>query len=90
MTDQIRVTVVATGIGRPVAKVMPQPTPMNVVQGGRRARPAAGFGHNYADLETPPHLRNRTQRAVGAEEFRSDLGDDAMLDIPAFLRRQAD
>ena len=90
MTDQIRVTVVATGIGRPVAKAMPQPTTMNVVQGGRRARPAAGFGHNYADLETPPHLRNRTQRAVGAEEFRSDLGDDAMLDIPAFLRRQAD
>ena len=90
MTDQIRVTVVATGIGRPVAKAMPQPTPMNVVQGGRRARPAAAFGHNYADLETPPHLRNRTQRAVGAEEFRSDIGDESMLDIPAFLRRQAD
>ena len=34
MTDQVRVTVVATGIGRAVAKAVPQPT---IVQGGGRA-----------------------------------------------------
>jgi cell division protein FtsZ len=87
MTDQIRVTVVATGIGRPGAKVNPQPTKVDVIEGGRARRRPGPFGFNYADLETPANLR-RTQRAVGAEEFRGD--DDSYLDIPAFLRRQAD
>src|SRR5512137_1614018 len=48
MTDQIRVTVVATGIGRAQPKAMPQPA-VNVVQGGRRDRRAGPFAQNYAD-----------------------------------------
>ena len=86
MTDQIRVTVVATGIGRPMAvRALPpgaQPT-VQVVAGTRANRRPL---ENYADLETPAALRRRA-RAVG-DDVRSD--DDSYLDIPAFLRRQAD
>jgi len=86
MTDQIRVTVVATGIGRPMAaRGMPpgaQPT-VQVVAGGRAARRPL---ENYADLEIPTHMRRR--RAVG-DDVRMD-SDESYLDIPAFLRRQAD
>jgi cell division protein FtsZ len=87
MTDQIRVTVVATGIGRPAAvRGMPpgvQPK-VEVVAGGRAARRSVD---NYADLDTPAYRRRA--RAVG-EDFRADPGDESYLDIPAFLRRQAD
>jgi cell division protein FtsZ len=87
MTDQIRVTVVATGIGRPMAaRGLPpgaQPT-IQVVATNRAARRPLD---NYADLETPATLRRRA-RAVG-DDVRVD-GDDSYLDIPAFLRRQAD
>ena len=86
MTDQIRVTVVATGIGRPMAaRGLPpgtQPT-VQVVGGGRAARRPL---ENYADLEIPTHMRRR--RAVG-DDVRMD-SDESYLDIPAFLRRQAD
>jgi cell division protein FtsZ len=88
MTDQIRVTVVATGIGRPGAKVMPQPTKVDVIDGGRARRRPGPFGNSYADLEVPAAAR-RTARAVG-EDFRADTSDESYLDIPAFLRRQAD
>ena len=87
MTDQIRVTVVATGIGRPMAvRGLPpgaQPT-VQVVAGGRAARRPL---ESYAELETPAALRRRA-RAVG-DDVRADA-DDSYLDIPAFLRRQAD
>jgi cell division protein FtsZ len=84
MTDQIRVTVVATGIGRPAAvRGLPQGVlpKVEVVAGGRGRRPL----DNYADLETPAFRR---RRAVG-DDVRVD-SDDSYLDIPAFLRRQAD
>jgi len=86
MTDQIRVTVVATGIGRPAsARPMPQGSQprVEVVAGGRAARRPLD---NFGDLETPA-VRRRA-RAVG-DDVRPDA-DDSYLDIPAFLRRQAD
>jgi len=86
MTDQIRVTVVATGIGRPAAaRGMPpgvQPK-VELVAGGRSGRrPAESLG----DLNLPAVERRR--RAVG-DDVRADA-DESYLDIPAFLRRQAD
>ena len=88
MTDQIRVTVVATGIGRPSAvRGMPAhtlPPKVEVVQSRARRRPL----DNYADYD-PPSFRRR-QRAVGEDVRAEAAGDDAYLDIPAFLRRQAD
>ena len=91
MTDQIRVTVVATGIGRPAAvRGLPQglQPKVEVVAGGRaQRRPVSGMD-GYADYEAPAAQRRR-QRVVG-EDFRSDGTGESLLDIPAFLRRQAD
>jgi cell division protein FtsZ len=101
LTDVVRVTVVATGLGRPAAAVsrptghaLPgmmgremgreahaQAPPMRVVS---RAKPA--MNPNYADLDKPTYQR---QRAVG-DGLRPDADSEDLLDIPAFLRRQAD
>jgi cell division protein FtsZ len=86
MASQIRVTVVATGLGRPVAKAssplaVAAPPAMRVV---RRAAPPAST--DYAMLDKPTVQR---QRAVG-DGLRVDTEEEELLDIPAFLRRQAD
>jgi len=88
MTDTIRVTVVATGIGRPSSvRAMPQQAhhqpKVEVVPGRQTRRPL----DNYADYDTPSFRRR--PRAVG-EDVRGDANDESYLDIPAFLRRQAD
>ncbi len=78
MSDRIRVTVVATGIGLPVGQRQ-QPN-MRVV------RKKSGEV-NYQDLEKP--TVQRQQRAVG-DNIVPAMPDEQLLDIPAFLRRQAD
>jgi cell division protein FtsZ len=96
LTNQVRVTVVATGLGRPAAAVR-QPgsrehpgardaiaarePPMRVV---RRAQPLSSS--DYAALDKPTVQR---QRAVG-DGLRPEQDPEDLLDIPAFLRRQAD
>src|SRR5262245_17536845 len=90
MREEIRVTVVATGIGRPVAQQVQQPTDarkMTAIPGGRGGRVPT-----LDDLHVPTYIRNQRdgqapRRAVG-DGLSGD--DTAMLDIPAFLRRQAD
>ena len=81
MAQEIRVTVVATGLGKPAAVLSGGEQHMKVVT--RRPKPRET---NYAELEKPAVQR---RRAVGdglsAHESLEDL-----LDIPAFLRRQAD
>jgi cell division protein FtsZ len=97
LTDVVRVTVVATGLGRPAAAARVPAThatpsmmgreghvqapPMRVVN---RVRPATN--PNYADLDKPTYQR---QRAVG-DGLRAEADSEDLLDIPAFLRRQAD
>jgi cell division protein FtsZ len=102
LSDEMRVTVVATGLGRPevavtgrtpygrdvptLQKVVPAQAPqaaeppMRVVP--RRPLTAA----DYAALDKPAVQR---QRAVG-DGLRADADVEDVLDIPAFLRRQAD
>jgi cell division protein FtsZ len=92
LTNQVRVTVVATGLGRPVAAARaPQPVaarelshrgepPMRVV----RRQPLSSS--DYAALDKPTVQR---QRAVG-DGLRPEPEGEDLLDIPAFLRRQAD
>jgi cell division protein FtsZ len=88
MTDQIRVTVVATGIGRAVVKAVPQPTLVQGTGGRSERRRAPVVPGDYAAYDTPPRLRDRA-RAVG-DGLALDHGDESFIDIPAFLRRQAD
>jgi cell division protein FtsZ len=80
MEDKLRVTMVATGLGNPVARQ--QSKPMQVIRTGTYDMPVAASGEE----EMPNVMRGRSQRTVKAWE---DSGVDS-LDIPAFLRKQAD
>jgi cell division protein FtsZ len=89
MANQIRVTVVATGLGKPVARAAPQPlsamvAPSPTMRVVRQKSPMAPT--DYAILDKPTVQR---QRAVG-DGLRSEVDSEDLLDIPAFLRRQAD
>jgi cell division protein FtsZ len=80
MEDSLRVTMVATGLGNPVARS--QPKPMQVIRTGTYDMPVATEGGE----DMPNVMRGRSQRTVKAWE---ESGVDS-LDIPAFLRKQAD
>ena len=77
MTNNIRVTVVATGLGKPAGL---QQAAMRVVRSE-----TDGKEPNYAVLDKPTVQR----RAVGDDVAESPETLN-MLDIPAFLRRQVD
>jgi cell division protein FtsZ len=79
MTDQIRVTVVATGLGQAAAKAE---GPMRIVRRSAE-KPSEP---NYQSFDKPTVHR---KRAVGDGLEGAGLQED-LLDIPAFLRRQAD
>jgi cell division protein FtsZ len=105
LSNQVRVTVVATGLGRPATAARPHPLGVS-----RQSEAAAGRGEppareremreppmrvvrrsplsssDYAQLDKPTVQR---QRAVG-DGLRQDVQPEDLLDIPAFLRRQAD
>ncbi|KAA0874187.1 cell division protein FtsZ [Nitrincola tapanii] len=97
MTDEIKVTVVATGL----AKAQEQ---KQVVNSDTRMRSAVGVsarGSDYSQLDLPAVVRHRREERSSArtqpeqpvlQEPMKRTGTDDMdfLDIPAFLRRQAD
>jgi len=94
MGDALRVTVVATGLGRAASKK--QSTPFTVVRTGTDNAPlmvnatkeGAASGSDYSHLDTPAVWRSRESaqsRVSALEESGSDR-----YDIPAFLRKQAD
>ncbi len=87
MSNNIRVTVVATGLGQPLAKqAVP---PMHVVEPTQvQAQPRAEIATpNYKDFERPTMAR---QQPASEPAAPTQPGEFDLLDIPAFLRRQAD
>lgn len=87
MSDELRVTVVATGLG--AAEQMKAAQPTKVVDNTR----LSDGNPNYAVLDKPTVIRaNAAKAAASASPRPSDARDRDMeyLDIPAFLRRQAD
>ncbi|MFN3595044.1 MAG: cell division protein FtsZ [Thiobacillaceae bacterium] len=91
--DAIRVTMVATGLGNPVAK--PQVKPTIVVQNTLPATgtdgmpaPARPFD-TVTDYDIPTSFRVNPRRSAAALNAAAAQGIDT-LDIPAFLRKQAD
>lgn len=82
MSEELRVTVVATGLGGEIAE-----TPLKVVE----SKPADATNPDYRNLDRPTVMRNNSQTAV-AHDAAAPVGQKDMeyLDIPAFLRRQAD
>ncbi len=87
MGDELRVTVVATGLGGPLERKMTKPEVVYVDQSfkktGTHDEPVA---INYGELEMPTIMRTGRRAAVDAME---KSGMDT-YDIPSFLRKQAD
>lgn len=79
MSQEIRVTVVATGLGQAEAL---EEAPIKVVKRASRLRDT-----NYAEYERPTVQR---KHAVGDDLLPADDSMQDLLDVPAFLRRQAD
>jgi cell division protein FtsZ len=111
--DQLRVTVIATGLSsaarRPESRITP---PLSVVQPQAQAlrtgtdnlpihqgnsQPQSGLGngtsappqHSYEGLNTPSVWRSARSQASAKVEALASNGMDE-IEIPAFLRKQAD
>jgi cell division protein FtsZ len=82
MTDEIKVTVVATGLGGEVVRA----ATLQVVEAMPRPVEAVSDEPDYRELDLPTSQR-RARAAGGAQAVNA--GSD-YFDIPAFLRRQAD
>ncbi|WP_395703300.1 cell division protein FtsZ [Aquabacterium sp.] len=104
--DQLRVTVIATGLSRakpqaaPLTVVQPTAQPISALRTGTDNLPilnnvaqvgpgAPAAPHDYSGLSTPSVWRSaRTQAAAKVEALSSNGMDE--IEIPAFLRKQAD
>lgn len=85
MTDELRVTVVATGLG--AEKIEKTPVPTKVVDNTVRKNGQP----DYSALDRPTVLRGQAASS-SRPKVQSHIDESEMeyLDIPAFLRRQAD
>lgn len=99
--DELRVTVVATGLGESAALSVPQPVEevRAVPAAPQLATPPSRTAQvvDYSTYEAPAHLRGKAAREPVAPVAGSAAvatatadSDPDYLDIPAFLRRQAD
>ncbi len=82
MQDSLRVTIVATGLGSVQAKG--QARPVSIVKTGTDNMPV----ENYSSLDLPTVMRTGRKRESEVEAMKQSGME--MLDIPAFLRKQAD
>ena len=83
--EQLRVTIIATGLGKPA--VQRQAKPLTVVT-GRTGTDNQQLEVDYGALEMPAVMRSKRNRDATVEAMRQSGVE--MLDIPAFLRKQAD
>ena len=94
MRDELHVTVVATGLGAKIEKpvkiidntLQTMSAPSSAQAPARQEPPAV----NYRDLDRPTVMRNQAQAGAAAAAKLNPQDDLDYLDIPAFLRRQAD
>ncbi|MCH4871788.1 cell division protein FtsZ [Pseudomonas helleri] len=101
MRDELHVTVVATGLGAKIEKpvkvidnVQASYAPSQAhtaparqdVRTERQEQPVV----NYRDLDRPTVMRNQAQQGATTAAKLNPQDDLDYLDIPAFLRRQAD
>jgi len=82
MHDELRVTVVATGLASQLEAKQEKPEPVKLVQRNKTGEV------DYTELDRPAVIR---RKASGDPMPPPKAADDMdYLDIPAFLRRQAD
>jgi cell division protein FtsZ len=98
MGDALRVTVVATGLGRAAKKQ--QSAPMTLLRTGTDNNPIPSLQSTYSNpqqpgmadygaLDTPAVWRTSRDTAASHVQALQEKGVDT-YDIPAFLRKQAD
>ena len=108
MADNLRVTVVATGLGRIVQRpklVAPVKVPVyrtgtddavgsradaNDYEADEASQESAATGNAYAGYEAPAIWRQPPKSEAAARVLALEEGGMDRLDIPAFLRKQAD
>jgi cell division protein FtsZ len=90
MVDEMRVTVVATGLGEEMPALVRQPEVE--IKPVRLINDDAGETENldYNSLEVPTNIRRNAKPAGGFAKAAAGRESMEYLDIPAFLRRQAD
>jgi len=103
ITDEIRITVIATGFGEMKEEKKPAPTPLlsnlaNIANAAPKNKKVVHLGTIVDDLDSPTWQRKKQ----GSEEvetvtlsknsfqFNANQEDDDKYDIPTFLRRQMD
>jgi cell division protein FtsZ len=100
MGDEVRVTVVATGLNQARARVVQRPEIVKT-ETAWKATGTDGPGPADFDPVSPPGIGSisntlrrpsRTEPSIGSQTQTalSDAGSQSYLDIPSFLRRQAD
>jgi cell division protein FtsZ len=94
MQDDVRVTVVATGLNRATAAKQPvRPVVQQHVEMRQRPRPVVlrtGTGNEVIDYAQPDMVASNSIRSEPAASTKVAEPTIDYLDIPAFLRRQAD
>ena len=88
LNDQLRVTVVATGLRAPGAKTGPR----GVVVDNQPPRKSGG-DFDWGRLEQPTSIRRGSAIGEGSTVRKAEIQADPeldYLDVPAFLRKQAD
>jgi len=87
MKDELRVTVVATGLGPMVKPEAVKPKASVVVDNTPRQK----LGNQPEDFDTPTYQRRKQAASGGGNTaLAAQEKDMELFDIPAFLRRQAD
>lgn len=90
LSDEIRVTVVATGLQDTIA-IKKAPPEARMVVNNTRSKTASNYGSDYSDLDKPTVMRKAVGQPQPQEEDHPISDKDfEYLDIPAFLRNQAD
>ncbi|BFT59450.1 cell division protein FtsZ [Pseudomonas mohnii] len=95
MRDELHVTVVATGLGAKIekpVKVIDNTVHTSMASQPQQQAPARQEAPavNYRDLDRPTVMRNQAQAGAATAAKMNPQDDLDYLDIPAFLRRQAD
>ncbi|BEV72497.1 MULTISPECIES: cell division protein FtsZ [unclassified Paludibacterium] len=86
--DTIRVTLIATGLGKkPATRNEERPEYIKIVKTGTDDRAVEVL--NYDDFDTPAIMRSRGRRTPSSTDFSNPEVSES-FDIPAFLRKQAD
>ena len=104
MTDEIRITVIATGFGEVKEEKKPAPPPnpatnvSNIANAAQKNRKVVHLGTIVDDLDTPTWQRKKAGSdeietvtlSKSNFEFSGNQDEDDKYDIPTFLRRQMD